>query len=92
VRRYYEDVSGNPAKLKTRNLGVYIHSLEQAHADERITKALRQLKDLHRNPLIHPEVAIRTDEAITIVGMVRSVVSMMLNELPEPPQTTTTAV
>jgi hypothetical protein len=90
VRRYYKEATGGTAQPKQRNLGVYIAALKTAKADEKIIAALQQLKDLHRNPLVHPEVAIPVEEAISILGMVRSVVAAMLNALPDLPQTTTT--
>jgi hypothetical protein len=43
---------------------------------------------LHRNPLIHPEVALSVDEAMATLGIARSVVTAMLAELPVLPQTT----
>lgn len=91
VRRYYTEVTGGKAEPKQRNLGVYIRALTTAKADSKIIAALTQIKDLHRNPLVHPEVAILADEAISILGMVRSLVTMMLVALPEVPQTTATA-
>lgn len=90
VRRYYKEVTGGAAPPKQRNLGVYIRALTTAKANTKVVAALTQLKDLHRNPLAHPEVALLVDEAISILGMVRSAVAAMLNELPHPPTTTST--
>jgi hypothetical protein len=91
VRRYYGELTGGAAKPKQRNLGVYIRALEDCEADAKIIAALRQLKDLHRNPIAHPEVAIGVEEAGTLVGMARSVIAMMLDALPNAPTTTLTA-
>ena len=91
VRRYYKEIANGAAEPKQRNLGVYIRALEKANANKTIIAALQQLKDLHRNPLVHPQVAITLDEAISIIGMVRSIAASMLNEIPKMPQTTITA-
>ena len=92
LRRYYSHVTnGNPIP-KVRNIGVYIRALRNANCgDEIILSSLEQLTKLHRNPLIHPEVALNLEEAISTVGMARSVVSAMLKVLPSLPPTTSTA-
>lgn len=91
VRRYLGALGAETGDPKQRNLGAFIGALEKAGADAVILAALRQLKDLHRNPLVHPEVAILSEEAISIIGMVRSVVASMLKSISPPPSTTMTA-
>lgn len=92
LRRYYEKHTGMPTKQTIRNLGVYLNVLKQNNlGDEKVRSALKQMVDLHRNPLIHPEAALTTEDAITIVGIARSAVGMMLADLPDLPTTTTTA-
>jgi hypothetical protein len=93
VRRYWTAVSGGASPPKVRSLGVYIAALNRAKAgDPKVLAALTQIKDLHRNPLIHPEAALTTDEALNIVGLARSAVAAMLDHLPKLPPTTATAV
>ena len=92
LRRYYTQVTGGKAPPKVRNVGVYINAMRTAQCgDEKILSALKQMADLHRNPLVHPEVALTMDEAISIIGIARSVVTAMLSELPEQLPTTTMA-
>jgi hypothetical protein len=90
VRRYHVAVTDGAAEPKQRNLGVYIRSLSAAGADTKVIAALQQLKDLHRNPIAHPEAAIPLEEAITICGLVRSAIAAMLSTIPATPITTTT--
>ena len=90
VRRYHSKLSGGQAQPKQRNLGVYIRALTSCGGDPKVIATLTQLKDLHRNPLSHPEAALRLEEAISILGLVRSAVGAMLDLLPDAPQTTTT--
>jgi hypothetical protein len=93
LRRYYSHVTGGQAQPKVRNIGVYLNALRQSKkGDEKILAALKQMTDLHRNPLIHPEVILTTEESIATLGIARSVITAMLVVLPVQPPTTTTAV
>ncbi len=92
LRRYWSLATGGSAHPKVRSLGVYIASLTRAGAgDPKVLAALKQLNELHRNPLIHPEAALDIEEALNIVGLARSAVAAMLLHLPKAPLTTTTA-
>lgn len=46
-----------------RNWGQYIKALEDKGANTTVIHHLKQLKDLHRNPMIHPEVTLSSLEA-----------------------------
>src|ERR1700730_14377260 len=64
---------------KVRNIGVYISAMRRAAVgDEIILASMEQLTKLHRNPLVHPDVVLTLDEAISTLGMAKSVVSAML--------------
>ncbi|MBT2132704.1 hypothetical protein KK137_00020 [Croceibacterium sp. LX-88] len=86
LRRYFDRVAGPEHRPDSRNMGDYINKLSQLEkGDQRVRAALRDLKDLHRNPLMHPEEHISTtDDAISLMGGVRAAMSLMLKELPEP--------
>lgn len=92
LRRYYAQVTGGAAAPKVRTIGVYVKALQFAKkGDTALLAALSQLCSLHRNPLIHPEAVLTIDEAISILGMTRSVVTGMLAALPVRPPTTAVA-
>jgi predicted DNA-binding transcriptional regulator AlpA len=92
LRRYYSHVTGGKAHPKMRNISVYVRAIRDAKCgDERILSVIEQMSKLHRNPIAHPEVALTLDEAISVLGMARSVITAMLSALPFPPQTTTAA-
>jgi hypothetical protein len=92
LRKYYSQVSGGKAPPKVRNIGVYLNAMKQAGVgDEKIRFALKQLTDLYRNPLIHPEAVLTQEEAIGIFGLARSAIGGMLAVLPVVPPTTSTA-
>ena len=74
-----------PADGKYRNLGNYIKKLDELEAgDEKVRATLRQIKDLHRNTLVHPEDVLTMDEAINLLGIIRSAVAAMLKAIPAP--------
>jgi hypothetical protein len=89
LRKYYTHVTEGKAAPKVRSIGVYLSALKQsAKGDQKILASLKQMTDLHRNPLIHPEVVLTTEEAIATLGIARSVITAMLVVLPAQPPTT----
>ncbi|MBI1339690.1 hypothetical protein GC169_05690 [bacterium] len=90
LRRYWEAVSGGAAPPKVRSIGVYVAAIEKdGCGDQKVLAALKQINQLHRNPLIHPEVALDMEETITAFGLARSAISEMLKHLPDAATTTT---
>ena len=64
-----------------RNWGAYIKNLRKCGADEKIVTILEQIKDMHRNPVIHPERRLDNDEALSLVGIVESAISAMVRDM-----------
>jgi hypothetical protein len=90
LRRYYASATEGKAAPKSRNLGVYLAAMKQKNfGNPKVLAALKQLIDLHRNPLIHPEAVITVDEALAIIGISSSLMTAMLAELPSAQLTTT---
>jgi len=85
LRKYFDAVAGVENRPRSRNMGDYIKKLESlGKGDAKVIAALRDLKDLHRNPLMHPEEHILSaDDAIGLMGGVRQVIGLMLKVLPE---------
>jgi hypothetical protein len=81
IREYYGLIVGTLPKVKQRNWGAYIKKLREHGADQRILAALDQIKDLHRNPILHPELQLELDEAISLVGIIESAISSMVAEI-----------
>jgi hypothetical protein len=76
-------VTGGIAPPKVRNIGVYLESLKRLKkGDPKVIASIKQIADLHRNPLIHPETVLTMEEAISIMGISRSAVAAMLVEIP----------
>lgn len=87
LHHYYDAITnGNPRPVG-RNIGDYLAALDNQNVgDAKVKSALRDLKDLHRNPLIHPEDSLESvDEAIALLGSIQTVVVHMLKVIPAPP-------
>jgi hypothetical protein len=78
-----------PAK-KSRNWGVYITNLRKCGAEQKIVSALEEMKELYRNPIIHPETQIEMDEALSLVGIAETVISAMIADMKKRATTITT--
>ncbi len=86
LHRYYDAVIKGAERPKGRNVGEYIQTLEkEGCGNPKVIAALKSLKDLHRNPLIHPEQSLESiDDAIALLNAIHSVIVHMLKEIPEP--------
>ena len=83
MRRYWDYASGGKPRPTNRNLGAYLSKMEKrGYGDAKVIATLKQIKDLHRNTLIHPEETLILDDAINLLGIVRSAISAMLAPLP----------
>lgn len=86
LRRYFDETVGESKRPKTRNMGDYITILDKENTDKRIIGALKSLKDLHRNPLMHPDESIDSiEEAISLQAAIRSAIGYMLERIGEGP-------
>jgi len=85
IRAYFKVVAGSSRAPKTRNMGDYLKKMtDLGVGDPKVIAALQQLKDLHRNPLMHPDETLETvDEAISLMGAVRSAMGEMLKTMPD---------
>jgi len=85
LRHYWNVVSGGKPQPGSRTIGAFIHEMDTLGVGNlKVKAALKDLKDLHRNPLIHPEHSIETmDEAIALMNGIHNVVTHMLVEIPK---------
>ena len=81
VLKYLEVLTDGKTKPE-RNMGKYIEALEKAKAPKQITSCLRDLKNLHRNPLMHPEQSINElDDAISLLNAIQAAIRTMMKEV-----------
>ena len=64
-----------------RNWSAYIKTLRECGADEKVVLILDQIKDLHRNPIIHPEQRLTNDEALSLIGIMDSAVTAIIADM-----------
>ena len=86
LRRYYDAETKGKPRPTQRTIGAYLKAFEKYKAgDPKVLAALDSLRELHRNPLMHPEQILENfDEAIALHGAVHSVVVHMLKKIPLP--------
>ncbi len=90
VLRVYYDVLSNGARPPANpSMGAYIGELsELPKVNNKLLAALRQVKDLHRNPTIHFETLLSSGEALTLVGMIHSAIATTLQVVSKLPSKT----
>ena len=82
LQRYWEIVTNGATHPKQRNMGVYLTELKRRRKGEaKVKTTLQQIKDLHRNPILHPEQSLTLQDAIELLGIIVSVVSKMLTTI-----------
>lgn len=64
-----------------RDWGSYIAGLKKAEAAGITVAVLDQIRDLHRNPTMHPEMVLSPEEAIGLFGIAPSVIVAMVNDI-----------
>jgi hypothetical protein len=79
LHKYYDVISNGQPRPETRNMGKYIEALEKiSGVDDKVLAVLRQIKNLHRNPIMHPEAVLDMDEALVLLGIVQSAITTMI--------------
>lgn len=87
LRRFYDIKTVNKAHPEKRSLTAYIDAMKgHGVKDEKpLFSSLADIAKFHRNPVLHPDDALEnTEEAIALLGTIRSPLTYMLKKLPEP--------
>lgn len=84
LRRYWDAVTNGAPRPTSRNMGDYLNAMNQKGVgDAKVKAALKDLKDLHRNPLTHPDDSIdNIDEAVALMNGIHTVIVHMLRAIP----------
>jgi hypothetical protein len=74
-----------PSK-RLENWGAYIAELQKSPKSEvkEVVAMLQQIKDRHRNLIMHPEVVLTPDEAFTLFEIAQGAIIAMADKLPTP--------
>ncbi|HEX4963793.1 MAG TPA: hypothetical protein VF173_23410 [Thermoanaerobaculia bacterium] len=81
MRRQMEVFGCAPIRESQRNWGSYIKALKEKGANEKVLHHLEGIKNLHRNPLIHPEVSLTVPEALTLWALCTGVIQAMVADM-----------
>jgi hypothetical protein len=87
MRDYYTKLSGKSLAAKKRNWGAFIKVLDEHGADKKVTGFLTHIKDIYRNPIVHPEVWLSSDEALSLFTVCLSAITMLDNAIHPTPNT-----
>jgi hypothetical protein len=78
MRQYFDALSGGVPRPKRENMGEYIGALEKIDAvDDRMLEVLKSVKNLRRNPLMHPQDFLEPDDALITFDVAKSAISTM---------------
>ena len=78
-REYYSVlVKKDPACV---NMKQCTDELRKAGADPRVMAILDQIRDLHRNPVDHPDIFLDMNEALELFDIAKSAISAMARQM-----------
>jgi hypothetical protein len=66
IREYHLTLTGKHISAKSRNWGAYIRDLSNHGADTKVTAYLSHIKDFYRNPIVHPEVTLTSEQTLSL--------------------------
>jgi hypothetical protein len=66
IREYHLRLTGKHIAARSRNWGAYIRDLNNHGADTKVTAYLSHIKDFYRNPIVHPEVTLTSEQALSL--------------------------
>jgi hypothetical protein len=69
IYKYLKKLSAKDTPVKSRNWGVYIAALKKLNADPKVIGTIQHIKDVYRNPILHPEVTLTPEEAQVLFGL-----------------------
>jgi hypothetical protein len=82
IKAYYEVLAGKPWPYPQRDWGRYIVELEKfPGVNKTITGRLNEIRELNRNPLIHPEIIVSMEEAPVLFELCNGVIYYMAEEI-----------
>ncbi|MFC1993014.1 hypothetical protein ACFLV3_04320 [Chloroflexota bacterium] len=86
MHKYYLHVCNPKSKKRLANWGVYIGKLGQSQAQEikEVVAILQQIKDRHRNLIMHPDIVLTPDEAFILFEIAQGAIIAMASALPMP--------
>ncbi len=86
LHKYYIHVCTPKSPKRLNNWGAYIEKLKSIKNTEveEVVAILQQIKDRHRNLIMHPEIVLTPDEAFILFEIAQGAIIAMANVLPTP--------
>ena len=81
MRSYYEKLTGKELEERLPTWDAYIKKLKEANGDERVILLLDQVREKHRNPVMHPEETLSVNQAMALFGLSQSAIIAMLENM-----------
>jgi hypothetical protein len=79
LRQYYALVTGKPTDRI--DWATCTQELKKANANDKVVQVLDQIRDLHRNPLMHPQEFLSMKEAISLFDIAKSAIGSLAEEI-----------
>jgi hypothetical protein len=79
LRQYYMELTGKT--VDRIEWGPCIQELRSANANQKVLQVLDQIRDLHRNPLMHPQDFLSMKEAIGLFDIAKSAIGAIAEEV-----------
>jgi len=85
IRQYYDAVVPGPKRAsgKMRNWGAYLRLLSRHQGDEKVISLLTHMKDMYRNPVLHPEETYDDERVQVLFGLCVSAIVLIKTALSE---------
>ncbi|WP_445175107.1 hypothetical protein [Microcoleus sp.] len=86
LRKYWESVLPGRSHPGNKTIGDYLRALGKARkGSPKLKSTLRDLKDLYRNPVLHPEYSLSNIEEVSaLMGSINAAMVQMLIKIPKP--------
>ena len=79
ILAYLQAISGfTMPPINRQNWGEYIQQLKNHNADKGTTDQMQNLKDNHRNPLMHPQDTLTMPEAVSLFAVGQSTIETII--------------
>jgi hypothetical protein len=79
LRIYYSLIMGKPTEM---NWGPCVTELENSNkANSKVLGVFDQIRDIHRNPIMHPDIFLEQNESLTLFDIAKSAITVMMGEI-----------
>jgi len=78
LHQHYDALSNGAPRPARGAMGIYINEIIALNAQQELVAVLKQIKDLHRNPIMHPDAVVTMEEVQIIVGIAQSAIFALM--------------